>query len=103
MPSYYDMTAKELQKLQAVSSDLHYKNGTAETRALLEKVEDALEDKGYYAEMCPHCEGEVYIKPMMDKCPECGREILACAQCPWEEGHGCTPCPYELLKIEPVR
>lgn len=48
-------------------------------------------------EYCPHCDQEVLLEPELKvhKCPNCGKWIVSCTQCPLEN---CTkPCPLEEM------
>ena len=109
MPSSEDKFLKELvywvigpnvNKCPLFPVDVYFIWDKAEWSDFEDDVEDDKEPEPAdekIEEYCPHCDQEVLLEPEFKahKCPNCGKWIVACAQCPLEN---CTKtCPLERM------
>ena len=69
-----------------------------EEKENLERKIKRLEKTAFTEESCPHCDNIVELPPYKGiyECPECGKLIVCCSTCDWDN-ISCNSCKYTLL------
>ena len=97
----FQLTTDEKYLVRFERGDMEYNGWFVDVYKLIEDTET---DNNTITEYCPHCDCGVELESefKVQKCPECGRYIVPCNQCPLLAQNKCSnsKCPLETLANE---